>query len=746
MAVGSWCGVAPFLFRKKLSAFEGKEQTKSSKSSKKKKKMKGSIVGSTVRNSSGVAKNFIRTTDIRKKILTFRDLLDLSPCISTATVNELLIWTLKDLHRLYPSTRPRISISEIEATAMQKLLRCFCDALKALGDSWTNNVEWMVKCKYDASSKLGQDELEQLAQAMLEDMNKLARERMFDMMDEDERISDVSSPENAFGRASYSESYSESKTSLSSSPATPTSVLPDIGNMLSKGTKLSYSPPLLLQLRVQAVEKLNPIDVKRLSFHMLSHAVANEPNVLDQKSETVEKLPAEVKHESEAKVGGTNDVSQDFEMEEDTMDISMNPEGSVKPAGGIWTGEVNSESGPAPNTSTKMDIDVVPPPISLPKLRSYVSEKENPPPPATEHSQWKLYPNELASQSSAPPTTPPTRKLSPKEVVSVSQPLTPASEPLQSVVKMPIPPPPPPPPPPVPQIYGESTVVKPPPPPPPPTMASSTALFPPPPPPPPPSQITGNISSPPPPPPPPPSSGNVKLPPPPPPPMALGKGTPPPPPPPMGAASGGIRAPPMPPGMKGSPPPPPGPGGARNLHVRKAATKLKRSAQMGNLYRLLKGKVEGGTVETKSSRKGGKISNPTGGKQGMADALAEMTKRSAYFQQIEEDFKIHGKSIRELKTLINSFQSSNMEELNKFHKHVESILEKLTDETQIFARIEDFPTKKLEAVRMAAALYSKLDNILKTLKNWQIESPVCQVIDKLENYFSKVFTKPPKII
>lgn len=49
---------------------------------------------------------------------------------------------------------------------------------------------------------------------------------------------------------------------------------------------------------------------------------------------------------------------------------------------------------------------------------------------------------------------------------------------------------------------------------------------------------------------------------------------------------------------------------------------------MGNLYRLLKGKVEGSSLDGKSSQgKRSKIGAPAGGKQGMADALAEMTKR-----------------------------------------------------------------------------------------------------------------------
>lgn len=79
-----------------------------------------------------------------------------------------------------------------------------------------------------------------------------------------------------------------------------------------------------------------------------------------------------------------------------------------------------------------------------------------------------------------------------------------------------------------------------------------------------------------------------------------------------------------------------------------------------------------------------------------------------------------------------------MSELIKFHDYVESHLEKLTDESQVLSRFEDFPTKKLEELRMGAALYSKLDTIATTLKNWSIVSPVGEHIDKAESYFKKV--------
>jgi len=38
---------------------------------------------------------------------------------------------------------------------------------------------------------------------------------------------------------------------------------------------------------------------------------------------------------------------------------------------------------------------------------------------------------------------------------------------------------------------------------------------------------------------------------------------------------------------------------------------------------------------------------------------------------------------------------------------------------------------------MAAALYSKLEGMIKELKNWKIESPANQLYDKTERYFAK---------
>jgi hypothetical protein len=142
--------------------------------------------------------------------------------------------------------------------------------------------------------------------------------------------------------------------------------------------------------------------------------------------------------------------------------------------------------------------------------------------------------------------------------------------------------------------------------------------------------IVSRLHPPPPPPPPPPpmASQTIKVAPPPPPPMMPSKGVAPPLPPPMMPLKGTV-----PPQSNGAALPPPPPlGGAKSLRPKKATTKLKRSSQMGNLYRVLRGKVEGSNVDGKSSngRKSAIGACSAGGKQGLADALAEMTKRYAF--------------------------------------------------------------------------------------------------------------------
>ncbi|XP_054814264.1 uncharacterized protein At4g04980-like [Prosopis cineraria] len=207
-----------------------------------------------------------------------------------------------------------------------------------------------------------------------------------------------------------------------------------------------------------------------------------------------------------------------------------------------------------------------------------------------------------------------------------------------------------------------------------------------------------------------------------------------------------IIPPPPPPPMtmtKGAPPPP-SPSQlnlVKIVRLKRAASKLRRSSQMGALYRHLKGKVEGSSLKPGNGTSPQikiKLGASPKGKEGMAEALTEITKRSSYFKKIEEDVAKHEKSILELKAAIASFQTKDMDELVKFHKHEEKNLEKLTDETQVLSRFEGFPMKKFESLRAAAALYLKLNGILTDLQDWKIMPPVEQLLSKVESYFNKI--------
>ncbi|KAJ4970612.1 hypothetical protein NE237_003711 [Protea cynaroides] len=194
--------------------------------------------------------------------------------------------TAHDLHKLYPRVVPSIQMSKMNDATIQQGLAFFYNALKSVGDSWTENHKWLTTfgCKKDvkiediASQEFGDRVLEKLSY-----MIKIARE-MFDVMDEEEQKSDKSLGDNltesySNNKAPYclSPDTPNSKALYCHSPETPTSVLPElISNSNKMGrdyADFSYSPPpLLMPLRIQAVGKLKPMDVKRLPFHGFSYA------------------------------------------------------------------------------------------------------------------------------------------------------------------------------------------------------------------------------------------------------------------------------------------------------------------------------------------------------------------------------------------------------------------------------------------------------------------------------------------
>ncbi|GLU23047.1 hypothetical protein SLE2022_390800 [Rubroshorea leprosula] len=646
--------------------------------------------------------NFILMMELKKKILIFRDLIDLSPCNGSTSVEQLMIHTMKDLHKLYPETIPCIRRSEMKGLPLHQVVRYFCIILEAVGEPS------MLRYDCDSSQHDNFEKQAEIAVTFLDSLIKMAKEK-FDMVDEDEGKKDFSSRTKTFGKV-LKESYSDNS-SFFPSPITPTSVLPEI---LNGSPRSGHSSPLLLSLRVQAVEKLNPIDVKRLAFHMLPNVDAHQ-SILNEKNNVVEEQDEEAKSTSELLSSPISDDSRDPSSQNETPIHPISTTPGTSP-----TCSETEEATESPLTPSKLSIDMElevisppsppsmlppnvraaglplppPPPPPPPILQPYMAARRLLPPPTPPPSPL-LEPNVYATELSLPPPTPPpSPMLQPwlEEATGLSLPLPPPSPPMSqpnaagiATTK------------PLPQLRRSPPVLPSrgqtlPPPPPPPPMASDAAA----------------------------NSG-----PPTPSPMVPSKGT------------GTLLQPPSMLAAKENATPPPPPAG-RSLRPIKANTKLKRSKHMGNLYRVLKGKMEGKSLPGKSHGRNPSIGNCSAGKQGMADALAEMTKRSAYFQQIEEDVQKYAQLITELKSAIDNFKSKDMAELLEFHQSVESILEHLEDETQVLARFEGFPTKKLEALRTAAALYTRLESIVNELQSLKAEPPLEKLLDKVESYFSKM--------
>ncbi|KAG6641171.1 uncharacterized protein At4g04980 [Carya illinoinensis] len=692
MATGSCCGLVPtMLSRLKAYGFEEMKGHDIPKklSAKSHKKVQGISIGSTFGN----AGNLILAMELRNKILSFRDILDLPPCHGSASINELLICTMEDLQKLYPEIISSNRLSEINGTSMDQSLTCFLGALKSIGDSWMMRHDCVDKFKYDFPSYKENTNPEQLVEIVLETldfMNKMAREK-FDFMDEDDQKDDC--PQADTLQKTFMESaYSDSNTFCCpspASPATPTSVLPDSFYSYTKTAEKAntyYNPPTLWSLRVRAVGKLNPVDVKRLALNALSSVGGHDSNALSLNKKVKEPM-TEIEKGSNFEVKNTIVETRDSSTKKDTPEVPRSDLNGTRKREIVRRIDVINDS-----------------PATTPETTHMITSVTSP------------------TEEILAPTPPSPLMLPPNRDVSAGTPIIPISSPLHPMLQENLVPAPPQPikqsPLGLPSNAEPTRLPLPSPPPPPPMLPSKGAAQPPPPP-----MLPSN------------SKGAA----PPPPPLILpSKGAAPPPPPPMMPLKGsGSSAPPMP-LANGAPPPPPPLGAAKSLRPKKAATKLKRSSQMGNLYRALKGKVEGSNLESKSSngRKG--VAGSACGKQGMADALAEMTKRSAYFQQIEEDVQKYAKSITELKSALHTFKTNDMAELIKFHKNVESILEHLTDESQVLARFEGFPVKKLEALRTAAALYSKLEATITELHNWKIVAPLCHLLDKVERYFTKI--------
>ncbi|KAJ8459719.1 hypothetical protein OPV22_032645 [Ensete ventricosum] len=250
------------------------------------------------------------------------------------------------------------SDSELEGTLKSKILRLrhnldlphpnasltlhevllqFYKLLKLAGDLWVKKC-----CK---SEKMAFEEadvevlnFEQLGAVVLNklDCMNIHMKEMFDLMKKDS-ASPLKSEEDLIKPGHHDK------------PQSPTSVLPEPSevNRNRKGSQnIAYLPPLLHPLRLQAVGKLKPLGLKRLSFHLF-------PLVLDHRSKAVTQ---------------TENITDELEL--DSLDATM----VLKP---ISYAESRSDSH-ADESETYEDITLVSTPPASSSLPSNMFESSTP--------------------------------------------------------------------------------------------------------------------------------------------------------------------------------------------------------------------------------------------------------------------------------------------------------------------------------------------------------------------------------
>ncbi|KAJ4953354.1 hypothetical protein NE237_030186 [Protea cynaroides] len=243
-------------------------------------------------------------------------------------------------------------------------------------------TKWLIGCKKDvkiediASQEFGDRVLEKLSY-----MIKIARE-MFDVMDEEEQKSDKSLGDNltesySNNKAPYclSPDTPNSKALYCHSPETPTSVLPElISNSNKMGrdyADFSYSPPLLMPLRIQAVGKLKPMDVKRLAFHGFSYASSRASSPENQSRMILDEPMSEAQDEnsnSKAKlVSGSKQKIREVKAATVTREITMYDSDHMarNEGGSVTSCESPRRSGPS---------------VTVPSLAANGPQLESPPP------------------------------------------------------------------------------------------------------------------------------------------------------------------------------------------------------------------------------------------------------------------------------------------------------------------------------------------------------------------------------
>ncbi|ONK65984.1 uncharacterized protein A4U43_C06F2990 [Asparagus officinalis] len=302
---------------------------------------------------------------LKEHIANFRRALELPPFNDSVSLHEFLRNTLEDLLRTYPKCGSCIQISEVNHGSTHQVLFYFYKALKSVGDLWAQNHSQNFAIEKDVY--LETLSFHKLVEKVLERLNYMSSraKEMFDLMDNH-----------------------QGKYSSFGSPLTPTSVLPPSSGRHSNPKELSVSTCLsshIQPMRLQALAKLKPLDMKRLSFRML-------PLIVDQKS-----IPMHQKHkiDGEQKLDPVQSVTV-----ESNADTKSDPESRSYEVTALTHSSPNTHQETSmesmPHDTNKHDIIsgdinrpseatilIAPPTIPLMHLRAPSHQSETPTPPST---------------------------------------------------------------------------------------------------------------------------------------------------------------------------------------------------------------------------------------------------------------------------------------------------------------------------------------------------------------------------
>lgn len=132
-----------------------KNQVKKPVKTQQKEDKKPKIVKKIEEDSRQSVDDFVLMMNLRKKILVFRDVMDLPPANSSISMSRLIVRTINDLHDQFPHIVSRIRSSELQGASIDQVLPYFSKALKSIGDSWMIDQDGtdIFNCDIDDSNK-----------------------------------------------------------------------------------------------------------------------------------------------------------------------------------------------------------------------------------------------------------------------------------------------------------------------------------------------------------------------------------------------------------------------------------------------------------------------------------------------------------------------------------------------------------------------------------------------------------------